>query len=92
MRITQKDLETVARRINLITGSPVNPYEADDTGRLRAQIGNYHISYAYGGASLSRMVTDGGGTSDVLSCGHITKRELYDRMQAYIAGIESKEV
>ena len=92
MRITQKDLETVARRINLITGSPTDSYLKGEDGQYKAQIGNYHIDYAYGGASLHRMESNGGSVSDVLRCGHVTKKDLYNLMQAYIAGIESKEV
>jgi hypothetical protein len=34
------------------------------------------------------MVTEDGGVSDVLRCGHVSKRDLYNRMSAYIQGRE----
>ena len=43
-RITQSDLQNVVDRINSVTNSPMQPWE-DGT----AQIGNYHLSGAYGG-------------------------------------------
>lgn len=81
-RITEKELESVVLRINNITGSPVKPYIDG-----KAQIGNYHLSYAYGGVSLHRMHNEAGGVTTPLSCGHISKRELYNLMQAYISGL-----
>lgn len=82
MRITEKDLEAVVLRINNITNSPVKPYFDG-----KAQIGNYHLSHAYGGVSLHRMHNEAGGVTTPLNCGHISKRELYNLMQAYISGL-----
>ena len=87
-RITQKDLEAVVTRINKTTGNPTESYIRGEDGRYHAQIGNYHISGAYGGVSLHQMANDGGGVHDVFSCGHVTKRDLYNRMQAFINGLE----
>lgn len=81
-RITESQLQSVVDRINRITGSPMNPY-ADG----KAQVGNYHLSYAYGGVCLHRMSNEGGGVSAPLCGGHVTKRELYGMMHAYIAGL-----
>lgn len=81
-RITEKELEAVVLRINSITGSPVKPYIDS-----KAQIGNYHLSWAYGGVSLHRMHNEAGGVTTPLNCGHISKRELYNLMQAYIGGL-----
>jgi hypothetical protein len=82
MRITQRDIESLANRINIVTGSPTETW-----GENGSNIGNYHISYAYGGASLHRIMNHGGGVDDIFRCGHIPKRELYYRMEAYIAGL-----
>ena len=90
-RITERDLEGVCQRINQLTNSPEAPYVKDETGRMRAQIGNYHISHQYGGVSLHRMVNEGGGVSDVLMCGHVPKRELYTAMHAFIRGMETRD-
>lgn len=82
-RITESQLQAVVDRLNRITGSPMAPY-----ANGKAQIGNYHISHAYGGVCLHRMHNEGGGVSCPLIGGHVTKRELLGLMHAYIAGIE----
>ena len=84
-RITEKQLQAVVDRLNRITGSPLVPY----VGR-KAQIGNYHLSHAYGGVCLHRMYNEGGGVTSPLSTGHIPKRELMGLLHAYINGIESQ--
>jgi hypothetical protein len=33
-------------------------------------------------------MTEGGGVRDVFSCGHVTKRDLYNRMSAYLVACE----
>lgn len=83
-RITIKNLQSVCDRLNRITNSPMVPY----AGGV-AQIGNYHISQAYGGYCLHRMHNDGGGVSSPLSTGHIPARELFGLMYAFIYGIET---
>lgn len=90
-RITEKDLEAVVTRINRITNSPLESWTKQDSGKYKANIGNYHISYAYGGVSLNRMNNESGGVTTPLNCGHVSKRELYDLMQAYISGLTEKE-
>lgn len=81
-RITEKHLQAVVDRLNRITGSPIAPYIDG-----KAQIGNFHLSHAYGGVCLHRMYNDGGGVSSPLSTGHITKKELAGLLHAFIAGI-----
>jgi hypothetical protein len=56
--------------------------------RINAQIGNFHLSGANGGVSLHQTMTEGGGVRDVFSCGHVTKRDLYQMMRAYLAACE----
>jgi hypothetical protein len=86
-RITERHLEILCGSLNELTDNPVKPYVADDTGRMRAQIGNYHISHAYGGVCLHQMMNEGGGVNSPLSTGHIPKRELFGLMHAYLAGM-----
>ena len=86
-RITEKDLQGVVDRINRVTKSPEATYTKID-GKYKANVGNYHLSYAYGGVSLHRINNEGGGISDVFRCGHVPKRELYQRMQAFISGLD----
>jgi hypothetical protein len=82
-RVTEKDLQAIVDRINRITGSPSAPYIDG-----KAQIGNYHLSHAYGGVALHRMYNDAGGVTSPLSTGHIPKRELAGLMYAFINGLE----
>ena len=84
--ITQKDLETIVKRINIVTNSPLEPYTRRN-GKVSANIGCYHLSYAYGGVALHRMQTESGGVKDVFYIGYCTKRELYGRLHSFIAGL-----
>lgn len=56
-RINLAYLQAVIARINLAMGAPSDPYVKGDDGHHKAQIGCYHLSRAYGGCSLHRMVT-----------------------------------
>lgn len=90
-RVTVTHLEAIIARINRATGSPTMPYSPGADGRHRANIGNYHLSRAYGGFALHRMSTDGGGVSCPLSTGHVPARELADRMHAFLSGLEAAQ-
>ena len=87
MRISIKQLEQQVNYLNEITNQPATPWSRVDN-RSRANIGNYHLSQAYGGVCLHQMANLGGGVTCPLSQGHIPKRELMDKLQAFIAGIE----
>lgn len=85
-RVTEKHLQAIVDRLNRITGSPMEPYIDG-----KVQVGNYHLSHAYGGVCLHHMHNESGGVSSPLSTGHISKRELAGLLHAFIAGIESKK-
>lgn len=89
-RITDKQLNALADWINELTDSPLTPWTADEGG-IKANIGNYHISRAYGGVCLHRMVNTGGGVTCPIFHGHVTKRELYNSMHAYIKGLRDAQ-
>lgn len=90
-RITMKDLETVVARINGMTNSPQTPYTKGTDGKFTANVGNYHLDGACGGWKLVRMGNPGGGISDVLHSGFVSKRELYHLMHAFINGLEAQQ-
>lgn len=94
-RITNKDLEAVVKRINTITNSPEVTWERKKLpdGRVigTSKIGNYHLSFAYGGVALHRISNESGGVSTPINSGHVSKRELYNLMQAYISGLNKGE-
>ena len=83
-RITDKNLQAVCDRINRLMGTPMDPYIDG-----KAQIGNYHLSHAYGGVTLHCMHNESGGVLEPLMTGHVPKRELYNQMFAFIAGINA---
>ncbi len=93
-RITQRDLEAVCARINrTVNGTDETPEFVRDDNGFHQQPNVYVISYAYGGAALHRNSSlDGAGeshgVSDVFGH-HMPKRDLYDRMQAFLRGIET---
>ena len=89
-RITEKDLLAVIKNINIITNSPETPYRRLKNGKLKANIGNYHLDSAYGGYCLHRMHSEGGGVTCPINSGYTTKRDLYNQLQAFIRGIEVK--
>jgi hypothetical protein len=91
-RITNSELQAIVDRINKITNSPRGSYVKDDSGKFKAQIDNYHLSFAYGGVSLHRMTNESGGVIDVLSCGHVSKRELQRMMFSYISGLNDADI
>lgn len=83
--IKQADLESLVKHLNKMTDSPLETYVKID-GKYVAQIGNFHLDGAYGGWKLGRIVNEAGGMSDVLSCGFVPKRELYNLIHAYLRG------
>ena len=89
-RITIANLQAVVDRINRVTGSPSTPWRREGD-RNRANIGNYHLSHAHGGACLHRMANESGGVTTPLGFGHVPKRELYEQLHAFLRGIEAAQ-
>jgi hypothetical protein len=89
-RITNKDLQAACDRINCMMGTPAVPYARNADGTHTAQIGCFHLSHAYGGACLHQITHASGGCRSVLGGGHVTKRDLYGQMHAYIAGLQDR--
>ena len=87
MRITNDQLENLCGVINRLTNSPQDPYSLGMDAKYHPNAGCYHLSGAYGGKGLIRMCKQGTGVTDVFNCGHIPKRDLYNRMQAFILGL-----
>ncbi len=89
MRISEKKLEQLVHVLNVATKSPVSSYTRDSAGNLTAQVGNFHLDYAYGGVKLVRMVSSGGAIEDTLSMGFQSRRATYELVSAYIRGVDS---
>ena len=77
--------------LNEITNQPLKPYERDiEAGRSIAQIGNYHLSHAYGGVCVHQMANEGGGVRTPLCSYHEPKRDCYEKLVSFISGINTK--
>lgn len=83
-RITESFLQSQVDRLNRLTGSPLTPYLNG-----AAQVGCFHLSYAYGGVALHRMGNASGGLSSPLHCGHVTRATLSDLISAFMAGYDA---
>jgi len=86
MRITESVLKKRIEYLNSLTNSAETPYKRVD-GKLIANVGNFHLSCAYGAVSLHRMANESGGVDSVFNCGYIPKKELYWRINAYIQAL-----
>lgn len=74
-RITEKQLKCACEALNQLTKSPLETYVKSKSGKYTAQIGNYHLSMAYGGVSLHRIMNNQGGVDDVFRCGYVPKHD-----------------
>ena len=86
MRITKKHLEAKVQTINNLLDRPKTPYTRVD-GKLKANIGNFSLSMAYGGYSVHEMTNEQGGVSTIINIGHIPARELALLLDGFVAGI-----
>jgi len=82
-RVTDAQLEAVVKRLNEMTNSPVEPYAKTVVGRY-ANVGNYHLDYAYGKVRLVRMSNVSGGINTITQLG--TKRECLSEIFAFRDG------
>jgi hypothetical protein len=87
-RITRKMLESRVETINSILNCNPAPYTRSEDGKLAANVGTFYLSGAYGGYCVNRMANDSGGVSMPIWNGHIPARDAYERISAFIAGIQ----
>jgi len=90
-RITNAHLEQLCKVINRAMGTAEKPYTKGGDGEYHSNIGNYHIDGAYGGVALEQFANEGGGVRSIFSYRHITKRDLYNRMRAFLDGVEAEQ-
>ena len=77
--VTIADLENALRDLNTQKGFPLTPYES---GTNKANIGNFHLSRAYGGFNVHQIVNESGGITEPGGGGHVTKRECLARINS----------
>ena len=83
-RITGKDLERLARRINAVKKRPQDTHNG-----ATWNVGNHHISVYPSVVCLHEIVCETGSVRDVLGTGYVKRRELYNKMRDHISEIEN---
>lgn len=87
MRTTEKMLQNQVDYLNELMGTPKKPWTSEN-GKTRSNIGNYHLYFAYGGVCLHQIMNEGGGVKTPIGGGCVPKKELYQKLTAFIEGIE----
>lgn len=88
-RISIKQLEQLVAVLNTRTDHALQPYTRNEAGEFIGNPGNYHLSGAYGGYALDQMMPTGTGVRRISTIGYATKRELYNWITAYLAGLDT---
>lgn len=83
-RITKAHLEAKIDWLNHVLGRPKTPWTRDESGRMSANIGNFHLGGAYGRTQIQEMVSSGGGVRT--HSGYETKRGIAARLDSMAAG------
>jgi hypothetical protein len=85
-RITKKLLVARIDTINSILGLPATPYTLQEDGTRSVNQGVFILTQAYGGYGVGKMSEEGGTWSAIWN-GHITAKDAYERISAFIAGL-----
>jgi hypothetical protein len=85
-RITKKLLQARIDTINSILGLPATPYTLQEDGTRTVNQGVFILTMAYGGYGVGKM-SEESGTWSVIWNGHITAKDAYERLSAFIAGL-----
>jgi hypothetical protein len=85
-RITKKLLQARIDTINSILSLPATPYTLHEDGTRSVNQGVFILTQAYGGYGVGKMSEEGGTWSAIWN-GHITARDAYERLSAFIAGL-----
>jgi hypothetical protein len=89
---TKTKLKALVDRLNELTGSPMQTYAPPNgQGTHVPQVGNWHISQAYGGYCVARIVTESGGCSQPIWEGHVPARLACLQTIAFLKGLEFRK-
>lgn len=84
-RITETMLRRKVQQLNELTGNPV---EYMNEAR-ECNPGHYCLDGAYGGWQLGQICNTGGGQRDIFQVGFVSKRVLWDLINAFMLGIDA---
>jgi len=90
-RVTQAELDTLVRQVNEALGRPIGTWTRHDcavcvTPRYTANVGNIHLSQAYGGVQVVETLDDAGSIR-ALTHHHGTQREAALFLRGMLAAI-----
>jgi hypothetical protein len=91
-RTTLKQLWSLVDDLNRVTGNPMATYSRQAGGTINANPGNYHLDEAYGKFNLAQISNTGGSIHHPIGIGFYTKRELADKIRAYLYGLRERKV
>lgn len=87
MRITDEMLKAKLDALNSLTLSPREPWTRNhETGKITANVGNYHHEGANGNHNVYRHANTSGGVTTPLGPAPKTRKELADAIDNYTAG------
>ena len=84
IRITVSGVKKLTAGLNKIAGQPLDEWTVKGS-QNKANIGHYRLGFAYGAVRLEQIVDEDGSIRDVLGVGYLPRRELYQKIQAYIS-------
>lgn len=87
MRITKKTLQARVDYLNRLLDRSPTAYTKQENGKLKANIGHFYLSQAYGGYCLHEIFNEGGGVTCPINNYHTTAREMYEQLNAFIGGL-----
>jgi len=85
-RISEAHLDAKLHRLNVLLDRLVDTYARAGV----ANVGNIHLSNAYGGRKLEVISNEGGGVHVMLDGRRRSNREMHDILSAMIVAIELK--
>lgn len=90
-RVTRADLADLCEQINKLTNSPVAYGAKKTNGETVAFVGHFfcHPVPDGGGFELRRTDMPYGGSVNVLGTGAIPRKDMFNRLNAFIKGIET---
>lgn len=87
--ITKERLEQMARQMCRALKTPEAPYERQDDGTLRANVGCVIVDAAYGGFRFAQITNEHGGETDLIGSGFSSKVHLYEIGFAWLRGFDA---
>lgn len=90
-RVTREDLADLCKRINELTNSPTTMGIKLPRGEVRHNVGHFHCQPVPdgGGYEFRRIDMPYGGSVNVLGTGAIPRKDMFNRLNAFIKGIET---